>query len=64
MLLPATLDPRLTGAELSDANERLRRMDLAGVSVTRVTAGSGRGSPATLAPSALACGAIRVARKP
>jgi serine protease DegQ len=36
----ASLDARLTGAELSDANERLRRMDLAGVSVTRVTAGS------------------------
>ena len=36
----ASLDARLAGAELSDANERIRRMDLAGVSVTRVTAGS------------------------
>ena len=36
----ATLDARLGGAELSDANERIRRMDLSGVTVTRVTAGS------------------------
>ena len=36
----ATLDARLGGTELSDANERIRRMDLSGVTVTRVTAGS------------------------
>jgi S1-C subfamily serine protease len=36
----ATLDPRLAGAELSDAGERVRREGLAGVSINRIAAGS------------------------
>ncbi|HZP67736.1 MAG TPA: Do family serine endopeptidase [Rudaea sp.] len=36
----AGLDPRLTGAELSDTGERLRREGLNGVTVNRVAAGS------------------------
>jgi len=36
----ATLDVRLAGAELADANERVRRLDLSGVTVARVQPGS------------------------
>jgi len=36
----ATLDVRLAGAELADANARVRRLDLDGVSVVRVAPGS------------------------
>ena len=36
----AKVDPRIAGAELSDASERVRRQGLNGVSVTRVAAGS------------------------
>ncbi len=34
------LDPRLTGAELSEADDRVRRQGLSGVSVIRIAAGS------------------------
>src|SRR5262249_13216093 len=40
----ASLDPRLAGTVLTDANERLRRQDLTGVTIGSVTAGSRAGN--------------------